>query len=132
MATFVLAIGSAALGGTAAAEVKVFTTRVLPVKAPADVAIVYLDTASTLEARLSADLPSDPRRARDAALQRLREGGAKLQRDLAAAYQDVSEAWSLGITTLPAVVVDRRYVVYGNSNVASAIARIEAFRRTQP
>ena len=33
---------------------------------------------------------------------------------------------------LPAVVVDRRYVVYGETDVARAVARIESHRRAQP
>ena len=55
-----------------------------------------------------------------------------LQRRLASAYQGVTDAWSLGITSLPAVVVDQRYVVYGEPDVARAVARIEQHRRPQP
>lgn len=33
-------------------------------------------------------------------------------------------AWSLGITKIPAVVVDRRYVVYGESDMAKALVLI--------
>ena len=33
---------------------------------------------------------------------------------------------------LPAVVVDRRYVVYGEADVSRAVARIETYRRLQP
>jgi integrating conjugative element protein (TIGR03757 family) len=44
----------------------------------------------------------------------------------------VADAWSLGITTIPAVVVDQRYVVYGEPDVARAVARIEQHRRAQP
>ena len=51
---------------------------------------------------------------------------------LASAYQGVTDAWSLGITSLPAVVVDQRYVVYGEPDVARALARIEQHRRPQP
>ncbi|NQD96830.1 DUF1525 domain-containing protein, partial [Pseudomonas sp. CrR25] len=42
------------------------------------------------------------------------------------------DAWSLGVTTIPAVIVDHRYVVYGEPDVAKAAALIEAHRRTQP
>ncbi len=44
----------------------------------------------------------------------------------------MTDAWSLGITAVPAVVVDQRYVVYGEPDVARAIARIEQHRRTEP
>jgi len=33
---------------------------------------------------------------------------------------------------IPAVVVDRRYVVYGEPDVPRAVARIDAYRSTQP
>jgi integrating conjugative element protein (TIGR03757 family) len=59
----------------------------------------------------------------------LQAGGQALQRELATAWQGIADAWSLGITTLPAVVVDRRYIVYGEPDVAKAVARIEAYRR---
>jgi integrating conjugative element protein (TIGR03757 family) len=64
--------------------------------------------------------------------QRLRDGGDALQRELATAYQGVADAWSLGVTTLPAVVLDQRYVMYGEPDAAKAVARIEAHRRVQP
>ncbi|MEN1465372.1 DUF1525 domain-containing protein, partial [Pseudomonas aeruginosa] len=48
------------------------------------------------------------------------------------AYQGVTDAWSLDVTTIPAVVVDQRFVVYGEPDVARAVARIEQHRRTQP
>lgn len=113
-------------------EVRVYTIRSIPVSAPAEATIVHLDDAGAIEEELSAGLPHDPAHAITTARQRLTDGGAELQRDLVAAYEDIAEAWSLGITTLPAVVVDRRYIIYGEADVARAIARIEAFRRTQP
>ena len=45
--------------------------------------------------------------------QRLRDGGQALQRRIGSAYQGVADAWGLGLAKVPAVVVDRRYVVYG-------------------
>lgn len=113
------------------ADTTVFTTRTFPISAPANVAVVYLDDAGAIEARLSADLPSNLDQAQAAARHRLQDGGPALQRKLSTAWQGVADAWSLGITTLPAVVVDRRYVVYGEPDVDKAVARIEAYRREQ-
>jgi len=48
------------------------------------------------------------------------------------AYQGVADAWGLGIVKIPAVVVDRRYVVYGEPDVARAVARIDAYRSARP
>ena len=114
------------------AEVRIYTIRSIPISAPPEATIVHLDDAGAIEEELSAGLSHDPARAVTTARQRLTDGGAELQRDLVAAYEVIAEAWSLGITTLPAVVVDRRYVIYGEADISRPIARIETFRRTQP
>ncbi|CAB5671188.1 integrating conjugative element protein, PFL_4709 family [Delftia tsuruhatensis] len=93
---------------------------------------IELDAAQAIEAQLSAQLPNDPQAAAKQVQQRLQQGGDGLQQRLARAYQDVTDAWRLGITTLPAVVVDQRYVVYGQSNLDQALARIARQRREQP
>lgn len=115
-----------------AVDIRVFTDRNHPVEAPADVRVVELDAPSRIEAGLAANLPADPAQAAAIVQQRLKDGGDDLQRRLANAYQGVADAWSLGITRIPAVVVDRRYVVYGERDVTRALARIEEYRRTQP
>lgn len=122
----------AATANVMAADVRVFTDRDHPIEAPAGVPVVELDAATRIESALAADLPSDPAQAAAIVQQRLQDGGAALQRRLADAYQGVTDAWSLGVTKIPAVVVDRRYVVYGETNVSRALARIEAYRRTAP
>ena len=91
--------------------------------------LVLLDAPERLEQQLSAGLPADPRQAAALMQQRLRSAAAQqLGRDLTKAHQDVADAWSLGVTKLPAVVVDRRYVVYGQPDVAAAVASIERYR----
>lgn len=114
------------------ADVLVVTDSRHPVQAPAGARVIELDQAGRIEAELSAGLPADSARAADIVQQRLREGGQDLQRRIARAYQDVADAWGLGLTKLPAVVVDRRYVVYGDADVARAVARIETHRRAKP
>ena len=52
-------------------------------------------------------------------------------RRMAAAYQDIVEVWSFGVTKLPAVIVDRRYVVYGEPDVNSAVSLIKRYRSAQ-
>lgn len=115
-----------------AGEVIVVTDSRHPVQAPAHARVITLDEASRIEAELAADLPSDPNRGAALVQQRLRDGGIALQRRIATAYQGVADAWSLGITTIPAVVVDRRYVIYGEPDVARAVARIEQYRKENP
>ena len=117
---------------TFAADVVVVTDSRHPVKTMGGERLIELDEGPRIEAELSAQLPADPEQATAIVKRRLNNGGADLQRRIAAAYQGVADAWSLGVTSIPAVVVDQRYVVYGEPDVARAVARIEQHRRTQP
>jgi integrating conjugative element protein (TIGR03757 family) len=114
-----------------AADIRVFTDRNHPVKAPVGVRVVELDAPARIEAELAASLPADPARAATIIQQRLKDGGPELQQRMAAAYQGVTDAWSMGITKIPAVIVDLRYVVYGEPDVARALTRIADYRRTE-
>lgn len=114
-----------------AGDALVFTGQRYPIDVPDGVSVIHLDTAAEIEAELASGLPPDPRRAEAIVRQRLGNGGTDLQARLAIAYQGVVDAWSLGITQIPAVVVDGRYVVYGDTDVTRAIASIEAYRKAQ-
>lgn len=117
---------------TSASDVLVVTNRQHPVKAPPAVRVIQLDEPERLESQLAAHLPADPQQAVAIARQRLHIGGTSLHKRLALAYQGVVESWSLGISKIPAVVVDRRYVVYGETDVDRAVSLIERYRSTQP
>ncbi|HIE5089720.1 TPA: TIGR03757 family integrating conjugative element protein [Stenotrophomonas maltophilia] len=117
---------------TFAADVVVVTDSRHPVKTMGGERLIELGETPQIEAELSANLPADPERAAAIVRQRLKQGGTDLQRRIGTAYQGVTDAWSLGVTTIPAVVVDQRFVVYGEPDVARAVARIEQHRRTQP
>jgi integrating conjugative element protein (TIGR03757 family) len=112
-----------------AANIQVFTDHDHPVEAAAGIRVIELDAPTSLEVGLSFRLPSDPTRAAAIARARLNAGGASLQRRLAVAYQGVVYAWGLGVEKVPAVVMDRRYVVYGVSDVALAVSMIDRYRR---
>ena len=132
LASCMLAMAAAAMAHAAAADVRVFTDRHHAVEAPSGVYVVELDAPARIEAELAANLPADPAQAAAIVRQRLQDCGTPLQRRLANAYQGLTDAWSLGVTKIPAVVVDRRYVVYGETDVPRALARIEEYRRMQP
>jgi len=117
---------------TFAADVVVVTDSRHPVKTMGGERLIELDEGPRIEAELSAQLPADPEQATAIVKRRLNNGGADLQRRIASAYQGVADAWSLGVTSIPAVVVDQRYVVYGEPDVARAVARIAQHRRPQP
>lgn len=114
------------------AEVWVVTDRLHPVKASADVRLINLDAPARIEADLAARLSPDPKQASAIVQQRLKNGGADLHRRFAAAYSGVTDAWSLGIVKLPAIIVDRQYVVYGEPDVERAVARIKEYRSAHP
>lgn len=110
-----------------AADVLVVTDIHHPVKPMGGERVIELDQPSRIEAELSLGLPADPGRGADLVRQRLDRD--QLQR-MGRAYQGVADAWGLGIAKVPAVVVDRRYVVYGEPDVARAVARINAYHAT--
>ncbi|VFR55850.1 hypothetical protein BRI6_4347 [plant metagenome] len=118
---------------SAAAEVWVITDAQHPVMgAEAATRVIALDAAQRIEAELSAQLPTDPQHAATLVQQRLNQGGTALQQRLREAYQGVTDAWSLGVTTVPAVVVDQRYVVYGETRLDRALARVAQYRKEHP
>lgn len=118
---------------SATAEVWVITDARHPVAgSEAATRVIALDAAQRIEAELSAQLPTDPQRAATLVQQRLNQGGAALQQRLREAYQGVTDAWSLGITTVPAVVVDQRYVVYGEARLDQALVRVAQYRKEHP
>ncbi|QGF91716.1 TIGR03757 family integrating conjugative element protein [Pseudomonas sp. CFSAN084952] len=117
------------LSATAHAETWVITDQAHPVSVPTGVRITHLDDQQRLEELLSQQLPNDQRQA-EATIQRYLATpvGKRLQSDLVQAQQGITDAWSVGVEKIPAVVVDRRYVVYGEAEVAKAIAQIDRAR----
>lgn len=113
-------------------ETWVVTDQAHPVNAPFSVSVILLDEQQRLEEQLSRSLPADPRQATAAAQRFLASPeGKRLQDDLAKAQQGAADAWSAGVEKLPAVLVDRRYVVYGEPDVATAIGLIDRARSMQ-
>ncbi|WP_117182326.1 TIGR03757 family integrating conjugative element protein [Pseudomonas amygdali] len=113
----------------ARAETWVITDRNHPVQTPAHARLILLDEQERLETKLSEGLPANQQQAIAIMQQRLRSSDAqRLQRDLALAQQNLVDAWSMGVTKLPAVVVDRKFVVYGETNVLVAEHRIAQWR----
>ncbi|MGL4668282.1 MAG: TIGR03757 family integrating conjugative element protein, partial [Saezia sp.] len=74
------------------------------------------------------NLPDDPEEAAQMARQRLEEGTQSMQQAMRGILQDVVDVWSLGVFKVPAVIVDQRYVVYGESDVNQAIFKIKRYQ----
>ncbi|MCV4286467.1 TIGR03757 family integrating conjugative element protein [Pseudomonas capsici] len=107
------------------AETIVFTDSKHPIQPAHDSKVILLDHPATLEANLSAGLPPDQHQAQAIVQQRIT---AELATQMTQAHQDVVTAWSLGITKIPAVVVDQKYVVYGEPDVQRALEFIARHR----
>ena len=123
LAQALIAVGF--LSPNAHAETWVITDRNHLVQVPSGARLILLDDSERLEAKLSEGLPADPQRAAAIMQRRLRSSDAqRLQQDLVAAQQNLVDAWSVGVTKIPAVVVDRKYVVYGETDVGSATQSI--------
>lgn len=111
------------------ADVLAISDHAHPLTNLAGARVVLLDTPERLERQLSEGLPADPPQAAALMQKRLRSASTQqLGWNLVKAHQDVADVWSLGITKLPAVVVDRQYAVYGQHDVAAAVASIERYR----
>ena len=103
------------------AQTWVVTDQAHPITSPSPARIIILDQQQHLESELSRALPTAPHQAAAIIQSRLNTAsGKRIQTDLAKAQQDLTDAWSL----VPAVVVDRRYVVYGEPDVAKALVLI--------
>lgn len=103
--------------------IEVFTIAGQPViNVPPGVAVIELDAPGRLDAELSRDLPAAP----DVAAGLMQERMASPEwRDIADNYADsylgLARAWQLGVQKVPAVVIEGRYVIYGQPDVAMAM-----------
>ncbi|OBX34926.1 hypothetical protein A8U91_03989 [Halomonas elongata] len=112
------------------AGVEVFTTAGQPVmNVPSDTAVIELDAPARLDTQLSAELPADRQQARQEALRRLQAPDWQAKREaLKQATTGTARAWMIGVEKVPAVVVDSQYVIYGEADVAAALAEVQAYR----
>ncbi|KIP18152.1 hypothetical protein KY49_3557 [Burkholderia sp. MSHR3999] len=115
-----------------ATEVWIVTDHQHPVLGTEGARVIELDAPAKIEAMLSTDLSAHSTQAAAAVQQRLQADHGALAHQLVSIYQSVADAWGIGITTIPAVVVDRRYVVYGDPDASHALARIHAYREAHP
>lgn len=108
------------------AGIEVFTASHIPVfQVPSDATVVELDALAGLDEQLGYQLPTNLQQAERIAQQRLQSPSFQaLAQRYEQAAMAISRAWMLGINKIPAVVVNGQYVVYGQPNVAAALALI--------
>lgn len=126
---FAMMLGSCA-SAAHGTDIWIVTDQQHPVRELAHARVIELDAPTRIEASLSRGLPTDSGKAVAEVRERL--ATSAITQQLADAYQDVTDAWRVGVTKIPAVVVDRRYVIYGDADVAHAVARIQAYREVHP
>lgn len=126
-----IAIALLSAAARAQGETWVVTDRAHPVTNTAEHRVIVLDEQQRLEAHLTRILPSDLTLAASTIQAYFTDPeGARFQQELIQAQQGITDAWSTGVEQIPAVVVDRRYVVYGEPDVAKASALIDKARST--
>ena len=104
---YAVTIGLCLWASLARTEVWVVTDQHHPVAGTPD-RLIELDAPARIEAAFSAGLPTNPENAAAAVRQRMAAGKKALHLRLSRAYQDVIDAWQLGVDRIPAVVVDQQ------------------------
>jgi integrating conjugative element protein (TIGR03757 family) len=117
-----------------AASVWVFTTEQLPPIKRLDMAnqVFVLDDIDKPLKALSFQYPGSDDKARQRANAVLNSPQGKTLLDqIQRNAKSVAIAWQSGIAKLPAVLIDKRYVVYGEYNVQVALDRVERHRHAR-
>lgn len=116
------------------AQTAIYTTSHNPVRnVEPGVLVFVLDEAPRLEQSLFPALSGNAEQAEQQVQQIMAEPNwREKEARLTAAYQTLSNAWSLGITKTPAVVLDNQYVVYGTTDTTLAQQKLDHWREQQP
>ena len=113
--------------------IEVFTDSSLQIVSGNDHATVYLiDRINRLQQELSNDLPADSESAKTLALQRFQRMDTQLSSELENAAKGLVQAMQYGIDRYPAIVFDGRAVVYGITDIQTAIQRYRQWQAGEP
>ena len=88
----------------------------------ADISIHLIDGIERIETILGVGLPASAGQAEKSALKRLQQLGVQEREALQNAADGLVLAWQYQLRRYPAVVVDRRWVVYGVTDLSTAYA----------
>ncbi|WP_191091696.1 TIGR03757 family integrating conjugative element protein [Affinibrenneria salicis] len=98
-----------------------------------DTVVQILEDVQNREQTLFPNLYTSPEQAERQALLRMQQPDwQEKEARLTRAYQALMDAWSLGISKVPAVVFEDKYVVYGTTDIGLARQKLEAWRERQP
>jgi integrating conjugative element protein (TIGR03757 family) len=93
-----------------------------------EIIIYEVDGIQSIEQDLSHNLPAEPQRSKEIALQRLQKLDAQARTNLQLAATALAKAMLYGIHGYPAIVFDGEAVVYGVTDVSFAVERYRAWQ----
>lgn len=94
-----------------------------------DITVYEIDGIESMEKDLSIDMPADPEKSKRIALYRIQHMGNQTKTKMQMAAQGLAKAMQYGVDRYPAVVFDGQAVVYGVTDVQTALAHYRTWRR---
>lgn len=95
----------------------------------ADMSVYEIDGIRSVEHLLSNDLPADPKQSKQIALHRIQHMDDQSKTKMQMAAQGLAKAMQYGVDRYPAIVFDGQVVVYGVTDVQTAITHYQTWRR---
>jgi len=93
-----------------------------------DVTIYEIDWIEFIERGLSTDMPADPEKSKRIALHRIQNMDDQSKTKMQMAAQGLAKAMQYGVDRYPAIVFDGQAVVYGVTDVQTAIAHYQTWQ----
>ena len=93
-----------------------------------DIQVYALDGIQRFEAKLSSDLPTDPDQSKQIALQRIQQLDEQTMAAVQNAAIGLAKAMQYGVDRYPAIVFDGEAVVYGMTDLSSALDHYRTWR----
>ncbi|MFC1361371.1 MAG: TIGR03757 family integrating conjugative element protein [gamma proteobacterium symbiont of Clathrolucina costata] len=94
-----------------------------------DVTIYEIDGIESMEKDLSVGMPADPEKSKRIALERIQHMDNQSTTKMRMAALGLAKATQYGVDRYPAIVFDGQAVVYGVTDVQSALAHYRVWRR---
>jgi len=93
-----------------------------------DIMVYEIDGIESIERALSIDMPADPVQSKQIALRRLHRLDEQTRTKMQMAAQGLAKAMQYGVDRYPAIVFDGQAVVYGVTDVQTALAHYRTWR----
>ena len=93
------------------------------------VTVYEIDWIEFIERGLSTDMPADPEKSKRIALHRIQNMDDQSKTKMQMAAQGLAKAMQYGVDRYPAIVFDGQAVVYGVTDVQTAITHYQTWRR---